>query len=101
METKTIRDARPERITTRMFQTRKEHSLTQGDVGRILNINDSLISIYERDIRKPSVNHRPLLEAFFELPLEELLEPVELVTQVRSVQQVGKGKKGKRAKTRS
>ena len=81
----TIRDARPERITTRMYKVRKDHSLTQGDVARILSINDSLISVYERGVRTPSKNHRRLLESFFEMTIDELLEPIELVTSIRSL----------------
>lgn len=62
---------------TRMKAERKKRDLRQGDIARVLGINESMISRVERGVLVPTPYHQEILEKYFGLPWDVLAEPAE------------------------
>lgn len=52
---------------------RLDAKLTQAEVAKAVHVNDSVVSMWERGLRCPSVPHLRSLAALFHCTMEELL----------------------------
>lgn len=61
-------------LSVNLKHLRKKHGLSQQDIADVLQISKTAISKYERELTEPPLNRLKTIAAYFDIPLNILLE---------------------------